>query len=188
MARTKKMPESLSSKYAAIPWVVLDGEAFQGATPRAKSMLFEAIRQLDGRNNGHLNLAVSTLRKRGWKSTDAIQAAKVELLARSLVIRTKTGGLNIGPDLFGVTWLNISNFAGLEIGSHQYHPGAWRFVENLPTPKKRHARAPEKREGHTASRNSTVPPNERQRLPLFRLTERKRPLLAPQPYRLTEPM
>lgn len=159
MARKQKMPENLSSKYAAIPWVVLDGEAFQGATPRAKAMLFEAIRQLNGRNNGHLNLAVSTLRKRGWKSADAIQAAKVELLARSLVIRTKTGGLNIGPDLYAVTWLGVSNFAGLEIGSHQYHPGAWRFIENLPAPKKRHTRTPEKREGHSAPRNSTVPPH-----------------------------
>lgn len=135
----------------------MDGEAFQGATPRAKAMLFEAMRQLDGRNNGHLNLAISTLRKRGWKSTDAIQAAKAELLARGLLIRTKTGGLNIGPDQFAVTWLNISNFAGLEIGSHQYHPGKWRFVEDLPAPKKRHTRTPEKRDGHSASRNSTVP-------------------------------
>lgn len=159
MARKKKCPESLDSGYAAIPWVVMDGEAYQGATPRAKAMLFDAMRQLNGRNNGHLNLAVSTLRKRGWKSTDAIQAAKVELLARGLVIRTKSGGLNIGPDLYAVTWLIISNFAGLEIGSHQYHPGAWRFVENLPAQKKRHARTPEKRNGHSASRNGTVPPH-----------------------------
>lgn len=159
MARKQKMPESLSGRFAAIPWVVMDGEAFQGATPRAKAMLFEAIRQLDGKNNGHIQLAVSWLRARGWKSVDAIQAAKAELLARGLLIRTKTGGLNIGPDLYAVTWLNISNFAGLEIGQHQYHPGVWRFVENLPAPKKRHARTPEKRDGHSASRNSTAPPH-----------------------------
>lgn len=152
-----KRPESLSGGFSAIPWAVLDGAAFQGATPRAKAILFEVIRQLDGRNNGHLNLAVGTLRKRGWNSTDAIQAAKAELLARGLVIRTKSGGLNIGPDLYAVTWLNISNFVGLEIGPHQYHPGQWRFVENLPAPKKRHTRTPEKRNGHSASRNSTVP-------------------------------
>ena len=160
MARgIKKRPESVSGGFSAIPWSVLDSAAFQGATPRAKAMLFEVIRQLDGKNNGHLNLAISTLRKRGWKSTDAIQAAKAELLGRGLVIRTKAGGLNIGPDLYAVTWLIISNFVGLEIGSHQYHPGAWRFVENLPAPKKRHTRTPEKREGHTASRNSTIPPH-----------------------------
>lgn len=152
-------PESISGGFSAMPWSVLDGEAFQGATQRAKAMLFDVIRQLDGRNNGHLNLAVSTLRKRGWKSADAIQAAKVELLARGLVIRTKTGGLNIGPDLYAVTWLNISNFVGLEIGPHQYHPGAWRFVEDLPATKRRHSRVPEKREGHSASRNSTIPPH-----------------------------
>ncbi|MCU0809942.1 MAG: hypothetical protein MUE59_02690 [Thiobacillaceae bacterium] len=159
MAKQKKRPESLSAGYSAIPWAVLDGAAFQGSSPRAKAMLFEAMRQLDGRNNGHLNLALSTLRKRGWKSADAIQAAKSELLARGLVIRTKQGGLNIGPDLYAVTWLNVSNFGGLEIGPHQYHPGAWRFVENLPAPKKRHARAPEKREVSSASRNGTVPPH-----------------------------
>lgn len=157
--RNRRPVEAIGADYAAIPWSVLDGEAFQGATPRAKAMLFEAIRQLNGRNNGHLNLALSTLRKRGWKSADAIQAAKTELLARGLLIRTKLGGLNAGPDLYCVTWLNISNFVGLEIGSHQYHPGQWRFVENLPTPKKRHTRTPEKHECHTASRNSTVPPH-----------------------------
>jgi hypothetical protein len=159
MARKQKRPESLSGGFAAVPWAVMDGEAFQGATPRAKAMLFEVIRRLDGRNNGHVFIPASVLRERGWKSTDAITAAKVELLARGLILKTKTGGLNLGPDLYAVTWLNISNFAGLEVGSHQYHPGAWRFVEDLPATKRRHSRAPEKRERQTASRSSTVPPH-----------------------------
>jgi hypothetical protein len=160
VARSKKRrPEAISGGFSAIPWAVLDGEAFQGASPRAKALLFEVIRQLDGRNNGHLNLAANMLRKRGWKSTDAISAAKAELLARGLLIRTRTGGLNIGPDQFAVTWLAISNFVGLEIGPAQFHPGAWRFEEGLPPPKKRHTRTPKKRDDSSASRNSTVPPH-----------------------------
>jgi hypothetical protein len=159
MGRKADRPEKISGSFSAIPWAVLDSAAFQGLTPRGKAMVFELIRQHNARNNGHFNLAVSTLRNRGWKSTDAIQAAKAELLSRGLMIRTKTGGLNIGPDLYAVTWLPISNFVGLEISSAQYHRGAWRFDENLPAPKKRHSRTPEKRDGHTASRNSTVPPH-----------------------------
>jgi len=157
VARKQKRPESLSGGFAAIPWAVMDGAAFQGATPRAKAMLFEVIRQLDGRNNGRVILPASMLRKRGWKSTDAIQSAKTELLARGLILKTKTGGLNIGADLYAVTWLAISNFVGLDIASGQYHPGAWRFEETLPTPKKRHSRAPEKRDDQTASRTGTAP-------------------------------
>lgn len=159
MGAKRTVPEKVSGRYTPIPHAVLDGKAFTGSSYRAKAMLFELLRQHSGDNNGHLHMSVSWLKRRGWTSTDGIQAAKRELMERHLIIRTKLGGLNAGPDLYALTWLPISKFYGLDIASRDYAQGAWRFAEELPASKKRHGRTPKKQEKHSASRNSTVPPH-----------------------------
>lgn len=134
-----------------MPHAVMDSNAFQGAAHPTRSLLYELIRQLSGRNNGHLQLASPWLKKRGWNSADVVQRAKAELITRQLVIKTRLGGLNAGPDLWAVTWLPISNYTGLtEVSAMTYHPGAWHFLNPpVPTPK---------RDKRTVSRSSTVPP------------------------------
>lgn len=133
-----------------MPHAVLDSDAFQGAGHPARSLLYELIRQLSGRNNGHLQLASPWLKKRGWNSADVVQRAKAELVTRQLAIKTRLGGLNAGPDLWAVTWLPISDFSGLtEVSAMTYHPGAWHFL-NQPVPIR-------KRDGRSVSRRSAVP-------------------------------
>lgn len=131
----KKPLEAVSGSYTPLPHDLLDSVAFLGASDRAKALLLELIRQHTGRNNGHLQLATDWLNRRGWKSHDAIQKGKAELQARGLIAKTRTGGLRMGPDRFALTWLNVSNFAGLDIKSFQ--PGDWRFLDPLHTVKKR---------------------------------------------------
>ena len=92
-------------------------------------MLFELLRQHNGGNNGHLQLSVKWLKKRGWTSTDQIQKAKTELIERCLVIKTRFGGMGMGPDRYALTWLAISQFQGLDVRSSEYHPGAWRWLD-----------------------------------------------------------
>lgn len=148
--KTKRMPqEAVTGTYTAVPHALLDSAAFQGASHRARSLLFELIRQHAGKNNGHFHLAISWLKKRGWLSADQIQKAKVELLERNLIIKTRLGGLGAGGDLYAVTWLPISNFVGLDIQDKNYHPGAWRFMDESLPQKKRIARS--------VVRNGTVP-------------------------------
>lgn len=149
--RRKKPLEAVSGSYTAIPHRVLDSKAFMGASNRAKAMLFELCRQHNGRNNGHFQLSVGWLRKRGWKSNDQIQKAKTELLDRGLVIKTRLGGLSAGPDWFALTWAPICNYDGLDISSSDYHPGKWCFMDKLPIIRKQGAR--------TVTRDSTVPLN-----------------------------
>lgn len=133
-----------------MPHAVMDSNAFQGAGHPARSLLYELIRQLSGRNNGHLQLASPWLKKRGWNSADVVQRAKAELITRQLVVKTRLGGLNAGPDLWAVTWLPISDYTGLtEVSAMTYHPGAWHFL-NPPVP------IP-KRDERSVSRSSTVP-------------------------------
>jgi hypothetical protein len=103
-----------------------------GASHTARSLLCELLRQHNGRNNGHLQLSSTWLKKRGWSSNDVAHRAKLESLERGLIIQTRQGGLNAGANLYAVTWLPISNFVGLDIKSKDYHPGKWRFMDSSP--------------------------------------------------------
>lgn len=134
--RQKRPAESVRGHYGAIPTVLLDSRAFMGASYPAKALLFDVIRQHNGSNNGRLQLSFAWLGKRGWKSRDVIQRAKAELIARGLLIKTKQGGLNTGASWYAVTWLDISNFVGLDIQAKDYHPGAWSSMDALPMPVK----------------------------------------------------
>jgi hypothetical protein len=149
--RGRKPVEAVSGSYTPIPHGLLDSVAFMGSSDRAKAMLFELLRQHTGRNNGKMQLSMGWLKKRGWKSADQLQKAKTELLERGLIIKTRLGGLSIGPDWFALTWLPISEYDELEIRPSTYHPGQWLLMD-APT-------IMQKREVHSAIRNSTVPPH-----------------------------
>lgn len=165
MAKRKKPSEGVSGRYSAIPHSVLDSVAFMGASHPARSLLFELLRQHDGKNNGHLHLATSWLSKRGWASADGIQKAKVEALERGLIIKTREGGLNIGPDRYALTWLPISNFVGLYIAPKDYHPGEYLMMgsavtsknEQTPRIKRNAPKRTVKLTSHSDVRNSAVP-------------------------------
>jgi len=92
----------------------------------------------DGKNNGHLHLSAKWLRGRGWKSNDGIQKAKLELLERGLIVKTREGGLNAGPDRYAVTWLAITNFVGLQIEPKGFHPGAYQLLGPFAQPSQNH--------------------------------------------------
>ena len=158
-SKLKRRPEeAITGTYGAIPHTVLDSPAFMGAGHTAKALLFELMRQHTGINNGHYQLSFSWLKKRGWNSRDVIQRARSELIDRGLIIQTRYGGLNSGPSLYAVTWLQISNFVGLDIQQSNYHPGAWSMMNDLSMGRKIKSRVPLNGTGNTASRYSPIPP------------------------------
>lgn len=128
----KKPPEATIGSYTPVPHAVLDCAAMMGASHTARSLLFELLRQHNGRNNGHLQCATSWLRRRGWLSVDTVIRARKELVKRGLLVQTRHGGLNNGPSQFALSWLPVSDFSGLDISSREYHPGAWRNLDPLP--------------------------------------------------------
>lgn len=155
MARkSKQPPERITGSFSGIPHAVLDSQAFIGATDKAKSLLFALIRQVNGKNNGHLHLTDKWLRAQGWTSTSQNKKARDELLARGLIVQTYRGGLNSGCDKFAVSWLDISNFINTNLSAQTYHKGAWALC-NLP-PTKRRA-PPQKRETPSVQRRSATP-------------------------------
>lgn len=155
--KQKRPVEAINGPYGAIPHVVLDSVAFMGANYPAKALIFDLLRQHNGKNNGHLHLSFSWLARRGWKSRDVIQRARAELIERNLLLQTRQGGLNIGASRYAVTWLHISSCVGLDIQSKDYHPGAWAFMDKLPMGKKIANAVPPDGKGNTASRYSASP-------------------------------
>ena len=95
------------------------------------------MRQHNGRNNGHLHLAKAWLLKQGWTCDENNRKAKHELEERSLIVQTKQGGLNMGADLFAVTWLPVSNFVGLEMTDKIYPRGAYSLCKLPPTKRRK---------------------------------------------------
>jgi len=131
-SKQKRPKEAISGQYSAIPHSVLDSAAFKNLGHTAKALLFELMRQHTGRNNGHLQLSIAWLiNKRGWKSRAVIQKAKCQLIDYKLIVLTRQGGLNMGASQYAVTWLHITNFVGLDILQKNYHPGAWRLMDEL---------------------------------------------------------
>jgi hypothetical protein len=143
MAKKTKRPEQPSGQYVALPYVVLDSVAYQGASYTARNLLIEAARQHNGQNNGHLQLSISWLKKRGWTSADVIHRAKLELIERGLILKTRLGGLNNGPDLWALNWLAISNPTGLDV---RHVDRAWASFQE-----------PDKQKKRSVARNDAVP-------------------------------
>jgi len=139
MARRNKKtrPESISGGYAAIPWSVLDSVSFMGASDKAKALLFALMRQHNGANNGHLHLAKTWMAKRGYTCPANNIKARNELLERGLILQSKWGGLNMGADLFALTWLDIDNFIGLDISAKSYPRGAYTLCNLAPTKRRK---------------------------------------------------
>jgi hypothetical protein len=124
--------------------------ALMGASPTAKALLLHAIvRQHNGRNNGHLHLTMPYLKTKGWKSGDVVSRARNELIARGLIVETRRGGLNAGPNQYAVTWLPISDFAGLDIRPKDYHKGAYLLFNEANTAQSKRTR--------TVRRSSAAP-------------------------------
>lgn len=148
-------PERITGGYAGIPHTVLDSPAFQGTSPRSKALLFEVMRQHNGKNNGHLHLAMSWLKKRGWLSADQVSDSTAELIERQLIVQTKQGGLNIGPNRYALSWQHITNYVGLDIYPKEYYPGQWTLCNLPPTPKRKPPQR--KHEPCSGDRDGAVP-------------------------------
>jgi hypothetical protein len=135
--KMKIRPESVKGGYGAIPWVVLDSNSFKGASDKAKSLLFPLLRQHNGQNNGHLHLSKSWMAKQGYTCPAINNNARDELIERGLLVQTKLGGLNIGPHQFALTWLDVSNYVGLDISPKDFVKGKYSLCDLPPTPRRR---------------------------------------------------
>lgn len=75
-------------------------------------LLIDLGYQYNGYNNGDLCASLSVMRKRGWNSNQQLAKALKELLERNLIVQKKQGGLNLGPNLYAITWQPIDECGG----------------------------------------------------------------------------
>ncbi len=99
--------------FLKLPHWIIESEQFAALTGSELKMLIDLAGQFKGKNNG--NLSVESIRSR-WNSRTTAQAAKEGLVAKNWIIRTRHGGLRMGPDLYAVTWLPIDDCNG----KHEY--------------------------------------------------------------------
>lgn len=170
-------PETIAGGFSAIPHVVLDSQSFKGASDKAKSLLLALMRQHNGSNNGHLHLAKKWLYKQGWTCDENNRKATHELIERGLIAQTKRGGLNIGPNLYALTWHDISNYVGLDIRSGGYQRGAYILCD-LPPTRRRKPPAQKQIERHD-DRDSSDSTTEQVRPSAGSTTEPIRPVFDP---------
>ena len=86
-------------------------------------LLIDIASQYNGRNNGDLCAALAVMKKRGWNSNQQLQKSLREILDRNLVVQTKQGGLNMGPNLYAITWQPIDDCGGkLDVDSTRFPP------------------------------------------------------------------
>jgi len=91
---------------------LLDCEDFISLKGNSIKLLIDLGSQFNGYNNGDLCASLSVMRKRGWNSNQQLTKALKELLERNLIVQTKQGGLNLGPNLYAITWQPIDECGG----------------------------------------------------------------------------
>jgi hypothetical protein len=91
---------------------LLECQDFISLKGNSIKLLIDLGSQYNGYNNGDLCASLSLMRKRGWNSNQQLAKALKELLERNLIVQTKQGGLNLGPNLYAITWEPIHECNG----------------------------------------------------------------------------
>jgi len=81
----------VGDRYVSIKSLVFDSPAFRTLPSAALKLWVDLRTQFRGGNNGNISAALSTLRHRGWRSSDTLNNALRELLTRGLLRRTREG-------------------------------------------------------------------------------------------------
>lgn len=118
MARAKRRKGAARDPggFVAVPWVVLDSEAYQGLSHPARSLLLELARQYHGDDNGRMVATLARLQPRGWTSNDTISRAKKELLDAGLIFETCKGRRPNKASWYACTWWALDKLDGYDAG------------------------------------------------------------------------
>ena len=127
MGRKAKSNTIMYKGFFHLHWPLLDCEDFISLKGNSIKLLVDLGRQYNGHNNGDLCASLSVMKKRGWNSNQQLTKALKELLERNLIVQTKQGGLNMGPNLYAITWQPINECQGkLDMGPTTTPPRNFR--------------------------------------------------------------
>lgn len=118
--------------HIAIPFAVLNGAAYLGLNSYARMLLLDLAAQYQGDNNGDLCMAFKLMKRRGWKSEETLNKAKLDLLESRLIVETRKGARPNKCSLFALTWFALDDCDGkLDISARSFPRGAYK-LKDLP--------------------------------------------------------
>lgn len=118
--------------FAALPHCLLESQVYIGLSAHAVKLLNDLLAQFKGFNNGDLCLAWTIMAKRGWKSRDTLNKARLELLDTELILVSRYGDRK-RPNLYALTFFAIDECGGkLDIKATEKPVSTWRLHNPLP--------------------------------------------------------
>lgn len=137
MAKKPRVDESREpGGYCALPWCVIDSQAYQGLSYPAAALLIELARQYVRNNNGRLLLSQRYLATRGWRSGALIDRAKRELQDAKLIYQTVQGHRPNKASWYALTWYSLDKLPGYDAGAVEgFRRGMYStFQPSTPVP------------------------------------------------------
>jgi hypothetical protein len=120
--------------FVALPWSVLDCQAYARLSMHARALLLEVARQITKDDNGRLLLSRAYMATRGWRSVDMLTKAKRELLAAGFIFETVMGQRPNKASWYAVTWRRLDRIPGYDVGTTLlFERGAYRKNDPLKT-------------------------------------------------------
>ncbi len=138
-SRKKYKADRDGNSFVAMPWAVLDSDAYKNLGNVAKVLLMEVARQYIRDNNGRLLCSLRYLKTRGFNSSDTLTRAKRELLDAGFIYETVRGHRPNRASWYAVTWAPLDKITGYDAGAVEgfrrsaYNPVA-RISGKLFTP------------------------------------------------------
>ena len=125
--RRRQKGRRIEGGYLGIPHYILRSTEFGALDPWSLKLLIELAGNYNGKNNGDLSAAFSTLAKRGWNSPGTLFGTITRLLEKGWIVRTRQGGRNRCA-LYAVTWWAIDACEGkwLEVREEAVPRHAWK--------------------------------------------------------------
>ena len=112
MSKKRKSRAITYKGFLHIPTAITAHQDFIELTPHALKLLIDIAQQYNGYNNGDLCASMTIMKLRGWKSNDTLSKRLKELADKNWILKTRTGGLRMGPDLYAITWHPIDDCNG----------------------------------------------------------------------------
>jgi len=124
--------------FIALPWSVVDSQAYQNLSVHSRALLLEVARQYvrrkDGSgNNGQLLMSRAYMAKRGWKSSDMLTKCKRELIAGGFIFETVMGQRPNKASWYAMTWRALDKSSDYDDGATQlFRRSAYKSFEPIP--------------------------------------------------------
>jgi hypothetical protein len=121
-----------------IPHVVLYSDAFLTLSGNGVKLLVDIAQQYNTKNNGALLCSWRYMsEKRGWRSQETLNRARLELLERDLIFQTVQGRMPNKASWYAITWAALDKLDGLDVSPAVFPRGSYARWQPAAEPEKK---------------------------------------------------